>query len=193
MKKSLTVFICSTKNDLLEEREAVLEVIRRLQLHHGAMEYFGARPSRSIKTCLDEVRQSDILVVIVGHRYGNYVPNRRISFSEAEYKEGQKLKKACLVYLKDESTPILPVHFERDPDKIRALEAFKKRLQDHHTTAPFTSKEDLAVRVAADLNTMVQLLERDDEEEQEFSKGQIAPSYFSTIDELGFALKPIIK
>ena len=30
------------------------------------MEFFGAQPGRPIETCLEEVRNSDVLVVIVG-------------------------------------------------------------------------------------------------------------------------------
>ncbi len=35
------------------------------------MEFFGARPGRPIDVCLEEVRKSDLLVVIVGLKYGS--------------------------------------------------------------------------------------------------------------------------
>ena len=112
MRKSLTVFVCSTYADLIEEREAVLQVIRKLQHQHDSMEFFGARTDLPIETCLEEVRRSDVLVVIVGHRYGSLVPEMGISFSEAEYREGHSLGKPCLVYLRDENVPILPTYLE---------------------------------------------------------------------------------
>jgi hypothetical protein len=159
MKNSLTVFICSTYSDLSAEREAVLEAIRKLQLQHDSMEFFGARSSLPIETCLEEVRRSDILVVIVGHKYGTLVPDKTISFSEAEYSEGYRLGKPCLVYLRDENIPILPKHIEREPQKIQALESFKERLKERHTVATFKGANDLAVSVAADLSRTVQALE----------------------------------
>ena len=64
MGSTLTVFLCSTFSDLSAEREAVLDAIRRLQLQHDSMEFFGARAQQPIETCLEEVRKSDILVVI---------------------------------------------------------------------------------------------------------------------------------
>ena len=64
MSSILSIFVCGTYHDLINERDDVLEAIRRLQHKHDSMEYFGARPNRAIETCLDEVRQSDILVVI---------------------------------------------------------------------------------------------------------------------------------
>jgi hypothetical protein len=94
---TLTVFVCSTFADLATEREAVLDAIRRLQLQHDSMEFFGARASQPLETCLQEVRASDILVVIVGHRYGSIAPGRGVSFSQAEYEEGFSLQKPCLI------------------------------------------------------------------------------------------------
>ena len=119
MKQRLTVFLCSTDADLAEER--VLDAVRRLELQHYSMEFFDARADLPIDTCLGEVRRSDVLVVVVGHRYGNLVPELAVSFSEAEYREGQRLGKPCLVYLRDENAPILIKYVERDPEKLRLL------------------------------------------------------------------------
>jgi hypothetical protein len=66
MSAPFNVFVCSTFDDLEQEREAVLDAIRRVQQRHNAMEFFGARPEQPINVCLEEVRKSDLLVVIVG-------------------------------------------------------------------------------------------------------------------------------
>lgn len=159
MNSKLTVFVCSTYSDLSEERGGVLDAIRRLQLEHDSMEFFGARANQPIETCLAEVRRSNILVVIVGHRYGSIVPEMEISFSEAEYREGHRLKKPCLVYIRGEEVPILPKQMERDPDKLRLLEDWKSTLQTRHTIASFEGKNDLSVQVAADLSRTIRDLE----------------------------------
>ena len=108
MQQSFTVFVCSTFSDLSREREAVMNAVRRLQLQHDSMEFFGARSGQPLETCLAEVRRSDILVVIVGHRYGTVVTEKGISFSEAEYEEGRRLRKPCLVYIRNDDAPIAP-------------------------------------------------------------------------------------
>jgi hypothetical protein len=161
MRTSLKVFLCSTYSDLVNERDAVLDAIRKLQHQHYSMEFFGARTNQPIETCLEEVRRSDVLVVIVGHRYGSLVPNIGISFTEAEYAEGHRLEKPCLVYFRDENVPILPKHIERDPQKIRLLEQFKETLSTRHTIAFFRDAHDLALRVAADLSHTAQALEQE--------------------------------
>jgi len=180
MKSSLTVFICSTYSDLSAEREAVLEAVRKLQLRHDSMEFFGARPSLPIETCLEEVRRSNILVVIVGHKYGSLVPDKTISFSEAEYSEGYRLGKPCLVYLRNEDVPILPKHMERDAQKLLALESFKERLKERHTIATFNGAHDLAVSVAADLSRTVQALE----ETEKLPSNETPVSANSILDEV---------
>ena len=156
---SLTVFLCSTFSDLSAEREGVLDAIRRLKLQHDSMEFFGARAGQPLETCLEEVRKSDALVVIVGHRYGTIVPDLGISFSEAEYSEGYRLQKPCLVYLRDEEVPVLPKHVERDPDRLRLLERWKGVLRERHTLATFRDGRDLSVQVAADLGRSIADLE----------------------------------
>ena len=156
MKQTLTVFLCSTYADLVDEREAVLNAIRTLQLQHDSMEFFGARTDQPLETCLEEVRNSDVLVVIVGHRYGSLTPEGGVSFSEAEYNEGYELGKPCLVYLRDEDALILPRNMEREPEKMILLEGFRAKLEERHTVAKFADSGGLAVQVTADLSRTVQ-------------------------------------
>jgi tetratricopeptide (TPR) repeat protein len=158
MSAPFTVFVCSTFDDLEQEREAVLDAIRRVQSRHTAMEFFGARPGRPINICIEEVRKSDLLVVIVGEKYGSLPPGMGVSYSQAEYEEGVRLEKPCLVYLRDDDVPILRKHVERDPDKLRLLDAWKQTLNAAHTVAKFESWPKLAVQVAADIGHF--LLER---------------------------------
>src|ERR1700730_2263299 len=156
MPASFTVFLCSTFEDLSDERNRVLDAIQRLKLQHDSMEFFGARAEQPIEVCLQEVRESDALVVIVGHRYGSIVPDLGISYSEAEYEEGHKLKRPCLVYVRDENVPVLPRHMERNPEKLRLLEKWKGVLNSRHTVATFQDSARLAVQVAADLGRTIQ-------------------------------------
>jgi hypothetical protein len=154
MSAPFNVFVCSTFDNLEQEREAVLDAIRRVQSQHNAMEYFGARPGRPVQVCLDEVRKSDLLVVIVGLKYGSLPPGLGISYSQAEYEEGARLGKRCLVYLRDDDVPILAKFVEQDPDKLRLLKTWKEALNAKHTVAKFESWPELAVQVAADIGNV---------------------------------------
>ena len=155
MPASFAVFVCSTFDDLEQEREAVLDAIRRVQSRRNAMEFLGARPGRPIEVCFEEVGKSDLLVVIVGLKYGSSPPGMAISYSQAEYEEAARLEKPCLVYLRDDDVPILPKNVERDPDKLRLLEAWKQTLNEKHTVAKFPDWPRLAVQVAADIGSFL--------------------------------------
>lgn len=164
MKSKYTVFLCSTFSDLSEERSSVLESIRRLQLNHDSMEFFGARPNVPLQTCLGEVRKSDIIVVVVSHRYGTIASGLDVSYSEAEYNEAYSLGKPCLVYLKDEDEPVLVKDIERDPKKLKLLNKWKKTLRSRHTVATFRNANEIAVQVAADLSRVLYAIEDKDSE-----------------------------
>lgn len=128
-------------------------------MQHDSMEFFGARTHASIDTSLQEVRNSDILVVIIGHKYGTLVPELGISYSEAEYNEGYLLGKPSLVYMRNESVLVLPKDVETDSDKIKLLNSWKRRLKERHTVAMFESSDDLAVQVAADLSRTIRKMD----------------------------------
>lgn len=159
MRRVLSVFLCSTYTDLVAERNAVIDTATRLRIQHDSMELFGARPELPLETCLDAVRRSDLLIVIVGHRYGSIVEEFGISYAEAEYQEGYRLGKPCLVYLRDEDIPVLIRFTERNPENFRAFNRFKDLLRSRHTVALFQHAQDLAVRVAADLTRTIEAIE----------------------------------
>jgi hypothetical protein len=154
MKASITVFVCGTYADLSAERGAVLDALQRLQLKHQSMEFFGARPERSIETCLAEVRKSDILVVVVGDRYGTLVPGMQISFSEAEYEEARRLNKPCLVYIRQHETTQAAIS-DTEAGQAQLLNQWKATLRSQHTPATFQNGTDLALQVAVDLGRWI--------------------------------------
>lgn len=146
------MFLCSTYADLAEERGLVLDAIRRLQQQHHAMEFFGARSDSPIETCLDEVRKSDLVVVVVGHRYGSLVADRDISYSQAEYEEAVRLPRPVHVYIRrGEPTG----NDAQEPEQQRRLDAFKALLSSRHTVAMFQDGQDLPVQVVADISRVL--------------------------------------
>jgi hypothetical protein len=122
------------------------------------MELFGARPQRPLQTCLDEVRRSRIVVVIVGHRYGTLVPGLEMSFSEAEYQEAFRLNLECLVYFSAASE----YPDEEDAQKALLLKQWKRTLSDRHTPAYFPDANKLALQVVIDVGRTIRELEDKD-------------------------------
>ncbi|MGA2602544.1 MAG: DUF4062 domain-containing protein, partial [Bryobacteraceae bacterium] len=68
------VFISSTAKDLLEYREAAARAAKQAGFEAEMMEDFEAQSLKPpYQACMDKVRECDVLVVIVAHRYG-WVP-----------------------------------------------------------------------------------------------------------------------
>jgi hypothetical protein len=152
---TITVFVCGTYADLSEERGRVLDALSRLQLPRRSMELFGARTKQPIDVCLAEVGRSQLLIVVVGNRYGSLVPGQTVSFSEAEYREAIRLGIPCLVYLR-KPDPSSTRHVALD----EALERWKRVLMDHHTVHYFGDAGELAVQVTVDVVREVRDLEQ---------------------------------
>jgi Domain of unknown function (DUF4062) len=170
MKTSLAIFLCSTHDDLMEERAKVLEAVRKLRLEQVTMEFFGARADQPLETCLAEVRKSDLLIVIVAHLYGSIVPEMNISFTEAEYREAIRLGKPCLVYFKSEDAPVLPRFVEREPKRAKALARFKEHLHTNHTVGSFENSTELSDRIVDDLTRALDTFSESKKAEKELQR-----------------------
>lgn len=142
----LPVYVSSTWLDLQPERKAVEHAVQRLrETKFVGMEYFGSRDETTRQASLDDVDRSSLYVCVVAGRYGSGI-------TEAEYERACDRKLPHLVYFKDDAA--IPDEWrDADPAQAAKLEAFKKKLRDNHLEAPdFTSPDDLAAKVTADLH-----------------------------------------
>jgi hypothetical protein len=138
------VFISSTWLDLQPEREAVVAALGKLnEIRVAALETFGSRTKPPGEVGLAAIDASDAYVGIFAGRYGS-------GSTEAEYRRARERGLPCFIYFKAEPTITLDM-VERD-EKLRArLDKLKSELSLNHTVSQFTSAEDLAGRVTADL------------------------------------------
>jgi hypothetical protein len=145
------VFLSSTYVDLVQHRASVQAGLRQLGAIDVSMEHFGARDERPAEECVHLVRdKSDIFVGIYAHRYG-YVPDGLdCSISELEYKAATEAKLPRFLYLVDDGYPWLPAHIDGGEQKQR-LDGFKASLRKHHICQAFSSHDQLATKVVADV------------------------------------------
>jgi hypothetical protein len=142
---TVCVFVSSTWLDLQPERKAVEAALQRLrETKFVGMEYFGSRGESTHRASLDEVDRSQVYVGIFGERYGSGI-------TEAEYRRACERGLPCFIYFKDEmNTP--PEGHETDPKQADQLAALKEELRRLHTIPTFTTPDDLAAMVTADLH-----------------------------------------
>lgn len=165
------VFLSSTAIDLQDHRQKVTEAILRLNNQPVKMEVFGARPNAPVEECKKEVANSDILVVMIAHRYG-WIPTigeggdgkKSITWIEVETALSNGIP--VLAFIVDNDHPwSQPKEQDQltttaDPKKIadivrsvQSLQEFKDYLNSKAGLIrdKFTSPDDLAMKVATSL------------------------------------------
>jgi hypothetical protein len=156
---SARVFVSSTFKDLSVFRESVRKAIQQIGAIDISMENFGARDERPKEECLKLiVEESDIFVGIYAHSYGYIPESDDISITESEYDAASLANVPRLIYLLDESTPWIPANIDKGSAKGKLLK-FKNKLKANHICAFFSSKDELAAKVAADLGRYLSKLE----------------------------------
>ncbi len=142
------VFVSSTWTDLQPERKALMEALNRMEeMRFVGMEFFGNRPDDTHDASIDQVDLCEVLVGIIGFRYGSGI-------TEAEYRRARKLGLPCFVYFK-RADPAQPDLADGDAALASKLATFKQDLLRDHTVKEFSSPEELAANATADLHNWV--------------------------------------
>lgn len=86
MNPRYQVFVSSTYEDLKEERSAVLHALLRARFIPAGMELFTAGNQPPWDKITRSIDESDYYALIIGGRYGSFVPDSDISYTEREYR-----------------------------------------------------------------------------------------------------------
>jgi hypothetical protein len=142
----LRVYVSSTLTDLKEHRQAVLDALRKAGAFPIGVEEFVASAGTPIEVCKTEIQSSDLVVLIVAHRYG-YVPaGQDLSVTEFEFRAALDRAIPILAFLVDDNYPWSPELVDIG-DAASRLKRFKERVRSQLIVGYFTSPSDLAVRV----------------------------------------------
>ena len=85
MSRRLQVFVSSTYLDLKEERQAAVEAILEAKHIPAGMELFAAGNDSQLEVIKRWIDESDVYMLILGHRYGSIEPKRGKSYTHVEY------------------------------------------------------------------------------------------------------------
>jgi hypothetical protein len=140
------VFVSSTYSDLVEDRLEVVSTINEMQNFKSInMESFGSRPDTPHAESLRLVSEADVLICIIGGRYGTGI-------TEQEYDKARDESIDCLVFLKTTTTSEVD---EASRDVAGQLTIFKNKLTDPgrgHLTTKYSTRAELAQRVLLSLH-----------------------------------------
>jgi hypothetical protein len=151
------VFLSSTARDLGPCREAVSQVIARLDgFQCVRMEDFGSRDWEADGFCRARVAECHVFVGLIGHLFGSSPPGLEVSFMEREHEAAVSSDISRLFFLASDDLPFPPSL--REPDDLwqRQL-AFRERIQQERIVAFFDSPD----RLAKDVVTALRNLERE--------------------------------
>lgn len=146
----MKTFLSSTFIDLIDHRQSAAEAMKRLGQHVGRMEVFGARPEEPMAASLNEIDACDVFVGVYAHRYG-YIPDgTTVSITEAEFDYAIRHSKPAFCFFIDQDHPWPPKMIE-DGEAKKKLTIFKNKVGSGLVRDTFTTREDLAYKVAAAL------------------------------------------
>ena len=149
----MKIFLSSTFRDLRAEREAVLSALQKYQQNILAMEYFLATPETPLDTALQQLRKSDVVLLVVGFHAGSLLPDGSgKSYTEAEYEQAKNDEKPILAFLQMGKRSKKWQNRETRKENIEALNRFKQDVESRTTRFAFETPDQLVSAVLLSLS-----------------------------------------
>jgi hypothetical protein len=142
------VFVSSTFVDLIEERQAVTQVLLSAGCIPAGMELFPASNDDRWKLIQRVIAECDYYLLILGGRYGSVDPDSNLSFTEMEYDYAVAAGKPVMAFLHGKVGSIERDKTDVDPDKWDQLSAFRLKVESAHIVKYWTGEDDLSGKVA---------------------------------------------
>jgi tetratricopeptide (TPR) repeat protein len=136
------VFVSSTSRGLDGFRDAARDVITHFTyaglecFQPVMMEDFGARDGQAREVCANVVQSCDILVGIIGVRYGSHPPDDHTSYTELEYRTAVSLRLSRLMFLLNRDVASSLEHDEsQSPGQEDRQREFRKQVGEDRVCA----------------------------------------------------------
>ncbi len=139
----MQVFISSVISGMEPYRDAAARAVRTLGHEPRMAEDYGASPDTPQRACLAGVRDADVVVLLLGDRYGHRQESG-LSATHEEYREAK------------ERRPVL-AFVQEEVEREAAQQDFVREVQDWssgHYTASFSTPEDLREAVTRGLHQL---------------------------------------
>ncbi|HRH76901.1 MAG TPA: DUF4062 domain-containing protein [Cellvibrionaceae bacterium] len=141
MSKKYQIFVSSTYQDLVEERDQVIKAILEMGHIPVGMEMFSAADDEQWKIIARQIDDIDYYAVLVAHRYGSVTADG-ISYTEKEFDYAASKGVPILGFCIDESAAWPNDRCDTDSKSKRRLQSFKKKIKSRLIHF-WSSKEEL--------------------------------------------------
>jgi len=142
MENRYTVFICSTYQDMVEERKVAVERILSLNCIPLGMEFVKAENCSITDSIKHVIDMADYFLLILGNRYGALTADN-ISFVEVEYNYALSKNIPIFVFIKEDE--------KSSNSDIRRL-LFRERLLNDRLVKFWSSISDLSLNIWVELS-----------------------------------------
>jgi len=158
MEKYYRVFISSTREDLLKERQAVIDTLLKLNCVPLGMEFFpstGEHPWEIIKRSIE---QCDYYLLIIAGMYGTINCSgfggeeyRNMSYTEMEYTYARSLNKPIIACIHNNIGSLPYDKAERTIRNRKKLDAFRKTVKKTVETQFWGNKDELCAKISTSM------------------------------------------
>ncbi len=139
----MQIFISSTYSDLIEERKAAHETIRKMGYEPIWMEDFAANSKHPREVCLEKVRECDSVLLLLGSSYGSSRDERTgLSYTHLEYHAARETQIPVLAFIKKPEQGRWE-SAETDKEARRHHIDFKDDVEQHVLRKSFSSLREL--------------------------------------------------
>ncbi|MCP4612543.1 MAG: DUF4062 domain-containing protein [Planctomycetes bacterium] len=142
------VMVSSTFTDLARHRAELMKALRKEELFAIGMEEYVPVPGDDvISSSLNMVRKGSAYIGLISHRCGQ-APEcadrnpHAYSVTRLEFEEAQSLGLPTLIFIMGDDHPVKKQDVETDAEKMKKLEAFRKRAKEGRIYVIFDSLED---------------------------------------------------
>ncbi|MGI6449706.1 MAG: DUF4062 domain-containing protein [Desulfitobacteriia bacterium] len=154
MEKRFQVFVSSTYQDLLEERNEVMQALLELNCMPAGMELFPAANDTQWDWIKRVIDQSDYYIVVIGGRYGTVSELTNQSYTEMEYRYAVESGKPVIGFLHENPSNLTLGRCETNPENIKKLDNFKKMVEKR-LCKYWSSPADLGAKVSRSITQLI--------------------------------------
>lgn len=179
-------------------RERAFEMARRMGIDVVAMEYYRATSAVPVEQCLQAVAESDVLILILGFRYGFVPKGFDKSITELEYEEARSRGIPILAFFLSDDVPIKRSSIEDNPQRASQLDTFKQGLLRTLIAGSIETPDQFSAQLASSLHALLSKKEPFEERPRSSLERQLevcreeGERYKRVIDDLNAKLQRIV-
>lgn len=153
MDKKYQVFVSSTYQDLIEERQKVIEALISKNCFPVGMEYFPAANEEQFAVIKRLIDRCDYYILILGGRYGSIEPKTGKSYTQLEYEYALEKNIPVAAFYHKNIDEIASNKVEKTEEGFVKLQGFKTLIQKK-LCKTWSESYELAFKVNSTLDFM---------------------------------------